>query len=94
LAQLGQAQRGGIFGQLGQRGNQRIGEHGWRGVFGLADVKRDLADALGRRDALHGFVQAGEWVGMKLVEVAVHGVILVDWAALNGVSGCIKEAAL
>jgi len=31
---------------------------------------------------------------MKLIEVAVHGVILVDWAMLNGVSGCIKEVAL
>ena len=65
-----------------------------RGMFGLADVKRDFADTIRWRNALHGFAQAGEWIGMKLVEVAVHGVILVDWAALNGVSGCVKEVAL
>ena len=82
LAQLGQAQRGGIFGQLGQRGNQRIGEHGRRGMFGLADIKRDFADAIGWRNALHGFAQAGEWIGVKLIEMAVHGLSL--WFGQRG----------
>ncbi|EKY03492.1 hypothetical protein HMPREF9120_02695 [Neisseria sp. oral taxon 020 str. F0370] len=67
LAQLGQACGERVLGKFCGRGGECVGNQGGRGVLGFADLQHDGFEVRGRGDALHGFAQAGEGVGLEFV---------------------------